>query len=114
MMGLGIRFHGGSHGYDEAFSLATAHGWKLLREWVESLPATDPGEGSPLAAGPGYPTLKMLCDKGECVGTHNLCWELVMALRLHPPTVQGVKDTARKLAAKIGVGWPDEYATVTL
>ena len=93
-MSLSILFTGASDGDDGPFFLASASEWALFGEWAEGLPSE-------------YAAVKALAD-GEVKGTDELSRQLTAALAAHPPREplpQGLLD--------LGVGDPDETATVT-
>lgn len=99
-MGLSIMFHGASDGDDGPFSLASASGWGLVTNWVETLPPKE------------YSTLWILVRTGEVDDTYQLSQELERALAEHPPSVPGVVHTLNHLQTTLGIGNPAEIATV--
>ena len=98
-MSLSIEFSSPDHAGD-AYQLASAGGWKLFGDWVDTLP-------------PRFKTLKRLSDDGEILGTDKLSDELSRALEVYPPK-RPVTIIAIALLDKIAGGSPVETASITL
>lgn len=98
-MGLSIQIT--DRGSVDTYSLATANGWKLVGDWVDSLP-----KGR-------FPHLSHLCREGTIRGTSHLSRELQSALRQRPPKNKDVIHTVQTLLDHLGIGDNQETATVT-
>lgn len=99
-MGLSVTFTGAPDGGDGPFDLATATGWSLFAQWADALPADQFG------------AVRGLAETGVAKGTDRLSTELHDALTAKTPPPD-VSHTALLLLGNIGVGDPDETATVT-
>lgn len=92
-------FAGAPDGDDGPFPLATASGMSELSRWAAGLPDD-------------LPAVKAFVEQGEFAGTDELSRQLVAAMKDHRPP-KHVRHTAIKLLKVMGVGDPEETATVT-
>ncbi|MDR3638804.1 MAG: hypothetical protein P4L84_33665 [Isosphaeraceae bacterium] len=99
-MGLEICFTDGDNGEDYYFSLATASGWSLFGDWVDTLPQNE------------FAGLAELVNEGEYKGTDVLSEQLKKALAEHRPKDRNVAKTARHLLKLMGYGAPVDTARV--
>jgi hypothetical protein len=98
-MGVSVMFHGAPDGDDGPFDLASTGAWTAFVAAVDALPSA------------GNAALRSLADQGEAKGTHDLADELAAAVSAGK--LRGAAaGVAAELAAVLGVGDPDETATI--
>jgi hypothetical protein len=103
-MGVAVTFHGADDGDNGPFDLASTGAWTEFIKWIETLQPID------------NPQLTALAVDGEVKGTGALAVELEAALQLHPreaPNQTAAAAVGHALAELMGVGDPDETATIT-
>lgn len=95
-MSMFITFTGALDGDDGPFQLASASGWAAFGKWV----------GATISQ-----PIRELVTKGSMKGTDKLSAALESVANKYPPSGD-VQDTLDGLRELIGVGDPDETATV--
>ena len=80
------------------YQLASAHGWKLIGEWAETVLCLP---------------LRQLVNEGKRQDTFSLVRAIRSSVNKHPPDNDEVRHTLERLIEMIGVGSPEETATVT-
>lgn len=100
-MSVSIRFSGAADGDDGPFQLASASGWQAFARWVDGLPS-------------GFTELRKLTETGTVKNTAELSDELLSAEVTDFSPDKDIADTIEQLQEVLGVGDPDEVATVEM
>lgn len=99
-MSLNIFFHEASDGNDGPYSLASAIGWSLVTNWIDSLPSE------------GFDLCRQLAMTGEAMDTWELSLQLRTARDKFPPADPNVRHTLDDLIEHMGPGAEDEMASI--
>jgi hypothetical protein len=101
MSELYVYLHGADDGDDGPFYLTRMRDWAGFMEWAEALPHHDK-----------FQKIRQLAVDGETSNTEVLSKQLMAALRDYPPD-DCIKGIAQDLLDNIGIGRPEEMATIS-